>query len=248
MMGLFPFGKRLKQMNISVLFPLLVLMGAGAATVAGHMNTSLMMPLLVLVGTGVTIAFDSSMHGRYRHGFANGVALQGSALSLMFFWFSGYSYNHPETPNTFIMLSLYLVMLVGKLIINKSNIADQQAGRMSKWGSWWDTFDDNYFFNIWSSRITYLYIFLFVGALIFNTMGSRTLADSTQPSSPARVAQAKPAITAAHKHTGHNHTGHTYKHLHTPASAHASRALGTAPSLSALADVSCPRANDTAAE
>lgn len=67
-------------------------------------------------------------------------------------------------------------------MVDQNNIEDQESGRMSRYGTWWDGWEDNYFSNIFDKWETWAAI-AFVGVLMFNVAVRNDPADGAAPSS-----------------------------------------------------------------
>lgn len=123
----------------------------------------------------ITIGFDRVFHNRERPGFALGIWISAFAVCGMFLLFSFHSQlSHKAALLTFF--ALLLIVFAGTLLVDQNNIDDQESGRMSRYGTWWDGWEDNYFSNIFDKWETWAAI-AFVGFLMFNVAVSNDPAD-----------------------------------------------------------------------
>ena len=114
----------------------------------------------------VTIGFDRVFHNRERPAFALGIWISAIAICGMFLLFSFHSQlSHKAALLTFF--ALLLIVFAGNLLVDQNNIEDQESGRMSRYGTWWDGWEDNYFSNIVDKWKTWAAI-AFVGVLMFS--------------------------------------------------------------------------------
>ncbi len=170
----------------------------------------------------LTIAFDRCMHNYVRPNFALGVMIAGLSICGLIFLVFAHPNDHSKASSLMFVAFLILVM-VGKLLIDKNNIDDQNAGRMSKWGTWWDGWDNNYFYNIIDKWETWAVI-AFLGFAGFNiAMRSEfdeSFTASSNPSpSTASATQSATIKTAHHTVTRVHHVAHR-THGATPQTHH----------------------------
>lgn len=148
----------------------------------------------------ITIGFDRVFHNRERPGFALGIWISAFAVCGMFLLFSFHSQlSHKAALLTFF--ALLLIVFAGTLLVDQNNIDDQESGRMSRYGTWWDGWEDNYFSNIFDKWETWAAI-AFVGFLMFNVAVSHDSSVVTQPISTlprSKAAVPKPDIESPHR-------------------------------------------------
>jgi len=157
----------------------------------------------VVIGFALAMVFfDRYMHNRERPNFAAGVMITAFAICGFLFLFSGH-YNLTHKATALILLALILIGLAGNLLIDKNNIDDQEGGLMSKWGTWWDRGEDNYFNNILDKWQTWAFICV-IGWLMFSVAVNRDIDDdnaaiAATTSSPVVAKTATPSQYPKHK-------------------------------------------------
>jgi purine-cytosine permease-like protein len=139
-------------------------------------TNTVFLAILVVIGFAIaTVWFDRFMHNRERPNFAAGVTITAFAICGFLILFNGH-HNLTHKATTLILFALILFVLAGNLLIDKNNIDDQEGGLMSKWGTWWDSGDDNYFSNIIDKWQTWAFICV-VGWLMFSVAVNRDIDD-----------------------------------------------------------------------
>lgn len=188
--------------------------------------------LSTVLAAGGTIACDTIMRQRYRPTFAMATTVSGvAALCLV----ALVCFHHAFTNQTTAMIAVTILMVtvLSQKAIDKLNIEEQEAGLMSKWGTWWDGLSDNYLTNKTDFAMSYVVVFVLVGALgylainahaadaiIFDldqkvgamTPGSAVATTAKyEQSTSSRVQEyhsASSTPSASHTHTHATHTAH----------------------------------------
>jgi hypothetical protein len=158
--------------------------------------------ILVVIGLAIgTVGFDRFLHNRERPNFAAGVMMTAFAACGVLLLITGHNnFNHKAT--SLMFFAFILIGLAGNLLIDKNNIDDQESGRMSKWGTWWDRGNDNYIANIVDKWETWGLICI-IGLVMFNVAFSKETKEVTAAqASPAPVAPA-PKTHNANKNSSH---------------------------------------------
>ncbi len=178
------------------------------------MNHSLIVPIVIAVGAVLTILFDGAMRGEHRPNFAMGICL--SAVALIALVCLNGNMNLHSSLGILIVGSLLILALLGGLIVDQTNIDDQESGRMSRWGSWWDGFGDNYFQNVtdkWENIV--LIAVIFIGMLylvVKNEYAAKSQPEiafsSTRTTSGASRTRSSHTTISAGKKKAHAHSAH----------------------------------------
>ncbi len=155
----------------------------------------------------VTIGFDRVFHNRERPAFALGIWISAIAICGMFLLFSFHSQlSHKAALLTFF--ALLLIVFAGNLLVDQNNIEDQESGRMSRYGTWWDGWEDNYFSNIVDKWKTWAAI-AFVGVLMFSVALKNDPADGAAAQMiNSSTNSNKVAIKKVEAKTTHNQVHH----------------------------------------
>lgn len=101
-----------------------------------------------------------------------------------------------------VTIGLFIVICVGSLLIDNTNIDDQENGRMPMGGSWWDGFEDSYGRNIWDKWVTWLLLIVLGGCFVYNAV-KPVLPPPVMTSAPVKskvASAAKHAHKASHRH------------------------------------------------
>lgn len=156
------------------------------------MNGTLECVLIIFGACAGHVLFDCLFRGRFRRNFAIGYAVIAIALSAIVTMGACSPEEHYGKLKTIIVLAMLALCCIGSIVIDNVNISEQENRRMSRWGSWWDGFEDNYFSNIIDKWETYavLAILLFcIGSIILKpevvSAGTTEIAKSTQASHKA---------------------------------------------------------------
>lgn len=179
--------------------------------------------ILVVIGLAIgTVGFDRFLHNRERPNFAAGVMMTAFAACGVLLLITGHNnFNHKAT--SLMFFAFILIGLAGNLLIDKNNIDDQESGRMSKWGTWWDRGNDNYIANIVDKWETWGLICI-IGLVMFNVAFSKETKEVTAAqASPAPVAAVgKAQVSSNQKHSAHKlnsaHQSKLVKHTQGDAS------------------------------
>ena len=134
-----------------------------------------------------------------------------------------------------LVVFVVIVGVLCQLAIDKLNIDEQNSGLMSKWGTWWDGFNDNYLSNKFDSFTSYIVILVAIGALgylaidahaadsLISDIDGKIAAKTNQTvvANESQSAQVAPESTNQRvEHVAHYHSAHsahaTKAHHHQP--------------------------------
>lgn len=149
----------------------------------------------------ITIFLDRFMHNYERPDFALGVTISALALCGAVLLI-GYHSNPESKATQMIFTALLAIALAGKLLIDKNNIDDQENGRMSRRGTWWDCWQNNYRCNIIDKWDTWAKIAIlgWVMVIIAQSKDPATSFETNSNPSPNKaIAEKSAAISIAHR-------------------------------------------------
>ena len=186
------------------------------------MNNSLELSLLVAGLAVVSILIDSVFRGKLRTNYAAGVIVIACALAAIVMLLSGATAPVHSKAHQVILLGLLAVGAIGVVMRDNANIEDQEQGRMSRFGSWWNGFEDNYENNIIDKWETYA----IMGVLMF-LMFSAMFKPERQESNTTAMAKTSPAIVQAPEQKRREDSFRSQKHKATPNTSKAHKPVTT---------------------
>lgn len=187
------------------------------------MNSTLECILLIFGVCAGHALVDWLFRGRFRRNFAIGYAVIAIALSAIVTLCACSPEEHYGKVKTIIVLGMLALCCIGSIVIDNVNISEQENRRMSRWGSWWDGFEDNYVSNIidkWETYAVLAFLLFCMGSMILKPeevsaeTHSPAIAKSTQASHKrsGRKSPAKPAHTTRRKSAKHVSLAHQPAH------------------------------------
>lgn len=177
-----------------------------------RMNEPLILvPLAVLFFACADIGWDTLVRCRFRPGHAQGAVGRAAGFAGIGWWVL----CHRQVDAQFgviLLLCSILVLLGACVLIDRTDIADQESGSMSKWGDWWDKYENNYLSNKLDIGFNYLALQLVAGALLITVFGSHVVTEMVdhRPTSLTVTSSAVPTQPKAVKSStvrAHNHHG-----------------------------------------
>ncbi|HEY9777769.1 MAG TPA: hypothetical protein V6C81_28675 [Planktothrix sp.] len=173
------------------------------------------LPMVFVVGsTLLGLLIDRIMHKSDRTGFVIGTSITTIAVCGM----AALILSHPdfsEKGTRLLALGLFLMALVGGTFIDNNNIQDQEAGSMSKYGSWWDGWNDNYFTNIWDKSVSSILMVVVGILMVFVALMPDTAASvKAQTVAPVKEAVVTKLVTAATANGARHLLAHHHYHSH----------------------------------